>query len=710
MKKTFTYLRTLLVGLMAVTATGTAWADLVPTNESCDFENSETLLTASGRMTGENATDPTDATNNVYKFTTASNAGNAAPGGFGYYDFSSLTNTASKVDISFDCFIPQASGQVKVSFGDATQRVSTIFGKGAWGYSSTGAIFAFGSERGKLDGKNNENYAKVNNTSIGSTTALKANEVLGLWVSVSATVDITNKTISYVLKNKSTDTELVSATDEAFLDPAATVCTQLDIQSGVNSISAYIDNLSITSYTDASEKFANYTIQYKFGETSIKPDRIVESVKVGNTTTIIESDKNAIWYGEPAIKYIYESDDADSQTVAEDGSAVVTVTFREAATYSYTVVSNADVTLNSGSGFEGESPRVAYPRYQKDGIALYMAAVDNKEYRTTVNLTEDNVSKTVNYELQDGKEVAYYIEGEDITGMTLATNDNIPVRASNAKAAKSNEDVEITTLPAGKYKLHVGIFTSKTGYAGNKVNFGIGAEVFNAEFTGVNLNEIESEEYTINATTSIKYLGSTSWGGAEFDYIWIEKTGDAEEISSVEATVGEAGWATYIAPYALDFSGVDGLTAYTATVSENTVTLTEVDNVPAGTGVVLKGATNTYNIPIIDSSETAKGDLKGSISKDTTADGTQYILTKTGSNAQFAPATAASTIAAGKAYLVVAGGGASRLNVVIAGETTGIKAIEAQEAQEGIYNLQGQRVAKAQKGLYIVNGKKAIVK
>jgi hypothetical protein len=46
----------------------------------------------------------------------------------------------------------------------------------------------------------------------------------------------------------------------------------------------------------------------------------------------------------------------------------------------------------------------------------------------------------------------------------------------------------------------------------------------------------------------------------------------------------------------------------------------------------------------------------------------------------------------------------------MAGEATGIKAIEAAEAEEGIYNLQGQRVAKTQKGLYIVNGKKAIVK
>jgi len=180
-------------------------------------------------------------------------------------------------------------------------------------------------------------------------------------------------------------------------------------------------------------------------------------------------------------------------------------------------------------------------------------------------------------------------------------------------------------------------------------------------------------------------------------------------VTSISTTITDAGWATLYTDYALDFTGT-GLEAYTATVSENTVTLTPVENVPAGTGVVLKGNADTYEIPVIGNSSTAKGALQGSTSKATTADGTQYVLAMNNEgNAQFAPATSG-TIAAGKAYLVVAGGGASRLNVVIAGETTGIKAIEAQEAQEGIYNLQGQRVAKAQKGLYIVNGKKAIVK
>ena len=44
------------------------------------------------------------------------------------------------------------------------------------------------------------------------------------------------------------------------------------------------------------------------------------------------------------------------------------------------------------------------------------------------------------------------------------------------------------------------------------------------------------------------------------------------------------------------------------------------------------------------------------------------------------------------------------------GNTSGINAIQAEAQQGKVYNLQGQRMEKAVKGLYIVGGKKVIVK
>lgn len=183
----------------------------------------------------------------------------------------------------------------------------------------------------------------------------------------------------------------------------------------------------------------------------------------------------------------------------------------------------------------------------------------------------------------------------------------------------------------------------------------------------------------------------------------------------MSSTISSAGWATLYTDKALDFSGVSGLTAYTASLSGTTVTLTEVDNVPANTGVVLKADENTYSIPVIASSSTAQGDLLGSVDKATAYDAfsgyTLYMLVlNDDSKAQFVPVTEGE-IAAGKAYLKVSNATPARnLNVVFAGESTGISDVKNIVEGAGYYNLNGQRVNQPTKGLYIVNGKKIIMK
>ena len=188
-----------------------------------------------------------------------------------------------------------------------------------------------------------------------------------------------------------------------------------------------------------------------------------------------------------------------------------------------------------------------------------------------------------------------------------------------------------------------------------------------------------------------------------------------ETVAPAHATieVTDAGWATYYTDKALDFSAVEGLTAYTAKLVDGEVVLTKVDNVPAGTGVVLKAAEGTYNVPEAASSTTDKGDLQGDNDQDTNVevDGwTFYVLGMNGGKAQFQRASSGS-IPAGKAYLMVYSGEAPALNVVF-GDATGIEAVKKAEtvADGAYYNLAGQRVAQPTKGLYIVNGKKVVIK
>ena len=73
--------------------------------------------------------------------------------------------------------------------------------------------------------------------------------------------------------------------------------------------------------------------------------------------------------------------------------------------------------------------------------------------------------------------------------------------------------------------------------------------------------------------------------------------------------------------------------------------------------------------------------------------------------------TGASTVPAGKAYLLATDVPANvrALDMVVDGGADGISAIDnAQSTGNAIFDLSGRRVAKAQKGIYIVNGKKVV--
>ena len=108
--------------------------------------------------------------------------------------------------------------------------------------------------------------------------------------------------------------------------------------------------------------------------------------------------------------------------------------------------------------------------------------------------------------------------------------------------------------------------------------------------------------------------------------------------------------------------------------------------------MVLKSSTTdantTYSIPVIASSSTAQGSLKGSttVAKEATEGSPIYILKINGSgNAQFMRATSGS-LAAGKAYLEL-NGTAKSLNVMFASDPTGIANVNAAEATQPVKRI-----------------------
>lgn len=178
-------------------------------------------------------------------------------------------------------------------------------------------------------------------------------------------------------------------------------------------------------------------------------------------------------------------------------------------------------------------------------------------------------------------------------------------------------------------------------------------------------------------------------------------------------TTSAGGYATYSADYAVNYSEL-GLTAYTLTVDEskNTVTAKEFTGVvPAGGAVLVKGeASKAYTL----TPATTEGDATFTTALQTgatKANGTQYGFTSKFGTPAFAQVQSGEAIPAKKGYIVLSGASAAKYSICFGDEATGIQTIEAASAANAaMYNLAGQRVDKAYKGIVIVNGKKYLNK
>lgn len=466
---------------------------------------------------------------------------------------------------------------------------------------------------------------------------------------------------------------------------------------------------------------ANYTIKYLCGDIVVKEPATRTGV-VNNNILLPQSDKEVIW--KDGVKYIYVSDDSSDKTITEDGSTVVTVTYREAATYSYTIKSNLGSTIASGSNFEGETITYGYPQYQVSDGTLYSTSKNVNEWRKTFELTEDNQEVTVNYDATSITDVVFHIENENIEGVNVLTANNANIRCSNAAAAWSSSDVVLTTLDKGTYKLVAQVFSPQS--SGGNQTFKVGGVTINFITGNSNTTVCESEFMVTDNKDLVWSAGGGNRNG--IDFVYVVKLSD--ELSPVTTTITAAGYATFSSTYAVDFSKAAGLAAYTAKVNDGnqTITLTKIADgiVPANTGVVLKGAAGEYTGTITTTEAVIENnDLVAateeipSLATETTVDEVtykNYILNVVDETPGFYQAND-KKVAAGKAYLQVLAetvAEAKTLTIVWNdGETTGIEEnyeFGTMNSDAATFDLSGRKVANPAKGLYIKNGKKFIVK
>ena len=197
--------------------------------------------------------------------------------------------------------------------------------------------------------------------------------------------------------------------------------------------------------------------------------------------------------------------------------------------------------------------------------------------------------------------------------------------------------------------------------------------------------------------------------------------------TEVTIEIGEYGCGTYCSPAALDFSEVDGLKAYSAigfNSSTQVVTLARVMTTAAETGIFLKGEPGTYTVPVIDecSEHTLNllvGTLETNTINSTSGDMSNFKFTiaEGDSSPMFYPFEDGTSFSTGKAYLQiptswVASTAQKSVNIRFdEGETTGIDEVKGENGEsKTIYDLSGRKVETPTRGIYIIGGKKVLVK
>lgn len=232
------------------------------------------------------------------------------------------------------------------------------------------------------------------------------------------------------------------------------------------------------------------------------------------------------------------------------------------------------------------------------------------------------------------------------------------------------------------------------------------------------------ENWSINNVNSssltISHPGNSWNNSAKIDGITVyykDKISPTMEIAASRTAPGEY-WATFYSNVG-NYQAPEGTKVYIVTLNGTSITMAEMADgivnseqgvvLMSKTGDIVMSKTNNYS-----SNDYSDNDLLGT-PVEITNPGNAYVLNyKMSNGVGFYKLSSTGYISANKAYLVYnnAANGTAQAFFAFDSAVTGVEVnkADANEDEHKVYDLQGRRIAKPANGLYIVNGKKVIMK
>ena len=386
--------------------------------------------------------------------------------------------------------------------------------------------------------------------------------------------------------------------------------------------------------------------------------------------------------------------------------------------------SNTDVaTVNAETG--------AVTIIAKGTTTITATFAGNAEYKGssasyTLTVTKPQSAGTVFYESFDkcegtgGRDDTY---AGSVGSGTINYDNNGWAAATKSGGAKecvkfgTGSDNGILTTPTITIYGNATLTFSAAGWGDTKTNT-LAVTATNATLDGdtdITLENGEWTDYTVNITEATGAVTITFTGKRGFiDDVLVE-------LPEYTRSVTAGNYGTVCVPFAASVTGADIFTVSgkkTEGGELQCITLEPVaGDLTAGVGYIFQATGSELKLTPKNGTTVAAvttGAIKGTYEEDAAPDNT-YILSN--NKIYGTGETGYGNLSANRAYIDLTNvdevGGEAKGRMLYVGGATAIESIEADKAvvNKGIYyNMAGQRIAAPTKGLYIVNGKKVIIK